>query len=150
MSKQLNSLSELKTALAACRQRALSGAETALGEAALIVQEDARNRIGEYQQATGPFAAWEPLADSTEKEKARQGYPSNAPLLAEGGLRDSIVVEHKGKEAVVGSNDPAAAYQEFGTDNIPPRPFLGPAAFDNQEKIHKLIGDAVKAALITE
>ncbi len=147
MSKLLHSFAELEAALAEARRKAIAAAEHALGEAARAVQEDAQARIGEYQMSSWPFPEWQPLAASTEAEKARLGYPDNAPLLRDGSLRDSIVAEHDGMEAVVGSKDPVAAYQEFGTDTIPPRPFIGPAAFDSREKIQHTIGAAVAGAL---
>ena len=53
----------------------------------------------------------------------------------------------KGNEAVVGSKSDIAFYQEVGTPTIPPRPFIGPAAFKNKEKICQLLGEAVVHAL---
>lgn len=113
------------------------------------VEKTAKEKIGEYQSESGPFQAWEPLAESTEDEKARMGYPSDAPLLREGDLRDSIQHEVAGLEAVVGSRSPIAAYQEFGTSKIPPRPFIGPAAFESKKEIIAVLG-AVLVAGITD
>ena len=143
MTRLLNSLTELQQVLIDDSRMATVAAEHAMGKAAKVVQEDAKARIGEYQKATGPFPEWQPLAESTEAEKARHGYALDAPLLRTGDMRDSIETEHNALEAIIGSKDPVARYQEFGTDRIPPRPFLGPAVFDSREKIHKLIGDAV-------
>jgi hypothetical protein len=42
-------------------------------------------------------------------------------------LQASIAHTTTGLSAEVGSNDPAAAPQEYGTATIPPRPFLAPA-----------------------
>ena len=111
------------------------------------IEKDAKEKIGHYQDATGPFGAWEPLAESTEDEKARLGYPTDAPLLRSGDLRDSIQHEVAGLEAVVGSKSEIAAYQEFGTDRIPPRPFIGPAAFENKDKIQRILGEATVIGL---
>ena len=66
------------------------------------------------------------------------------PLLRTGGLRDSISTHVEGAEATVGSVSPIALYQEQGTEHIPPRPFLGPAAFEGK----KPIGAAVAMHLI--
>lgn len=107
---------------------------------AKIIQEDAKQRIGEYQSEEGGFPAWADLADSTEAEKARLGYPIDAPLLRTGELRDSIEKEVERGEAVVGSKMDIAEYQEFGTERIPPRPFIGPAAFSNKDKIERMLG----------
>jgi HK97 gp10 family phage protein len=106
-----------------------------VGEAAKIIEKDAKARIGVYQDGTGPFVTWALLADSTEAEKERLGYPLEAPLLREGDLRDSIQSETDGNKAVVGSTSDIALYQEMGTEHIPPRPFLGPAAFENKLNI---------------
>lgn len=115
----------------------------ALEKCAKLIERDAKAQIGFYQAAAGPFPAWEQLADSTEAEKARKGYEPDAPLLREGDLRDSIEHEVQGKDAVIGSKSDIAEYQEFGTANIPPRPFIGPAAFHNKENIQKILGGAV-------
>ena len=112
------------------------------------IEATAKEEIGVYQPEVGPFQEWAPLADSTENEKARLGYAVDAPLLRDGTLRDSIKHEVAGLEAVVGSESDIAAYQEFGTDKIPPRPFIGPAAFRNKENIEKMIGGAVVTGLI--
>lgn len=122
-------------------------AHKGLDAAARIIERDAKHQIGQYQAAVGPFPEWADLADSTEAEKARLGYPVDAPLLREGDLRDSIEREVDGLEAVVGSKSDIAEYQEFGTAKIPPRPFIGPAAFKNKEKIQGILGAAVVAGL---
>jgi HK97 gp10 family phage protein len=122
-------------------------AQHGLEKAAKLIEADAQARIGHYQDESGPFAAWVPLSPVTEQEKARLGYPENAPLLRKGDLRASISHEVQGLEAVIGSTSDIAVYQELGTAAIPPRPFLGPAAFDNRERIGKILGEAVGMAL---
>lgn len=111
------------------------------------VEDTAKAEIGHYQPAVGPFQDWAPLADATEDEKARLGYPLDAPLLREGALRESITHEVHGLEAIVGSASPVAAFQEFGTSTIPPRPFIGPAAFHNKEAIKAIAGGAAVSGL---
>lgn len=133
--------------LATIQAAVVKAEHSALERIARIVEKDAKGRIGEYQEAAGPFPQWAPLADSTEYEKARLGYPSDAPLLRKGDLRDSIRHEVDGKEAIVGSKSDIAEYQEFGTKTIPPRPFIGPAAFANKDKIESILGHAVVAGL---
>lgn len=119
-----------------------------LEKVAKIIERDAKSQIGHYQPEVGPFQDWAPLAESTEKEKARLGYPANAPLLREGDLRESIEHEVQGQEAVVGSKSEIAEYQEFGTSTIPPRPFIGPAAFKNKEAIQHILGASLVEGLI--
>lgn len=116
--------------------------EKALEKCAVLIEKDAKAQIGFYQPQVGPFQDWAPLADSTEAQKAKLGYALDAPLLRKGDLRDSIEHEVENGVAVVGSKSDIAAYQEFGTATIPPRPFIGPAAFKNKENIQKILGHA--------
>ena len=121
----------------------------ALKKAALIVQKEARSEIGDYQPDKGPFAAWAELADSTQKDRAAKGFPDNEPLLRTGALRDSI--EHTVKshhEAEVGSDSLIAVYQELGTNHIPPRSFLGGAAFTKSHEVKALLGHSVIATIM--
>lgn len=118
------------------------------GAAELIV-EDAREQIGHYQAAAGAYPAWEPLAESTEDEKARVGAPAEAPLLRFGDLRDSFRSESLGpEEAIAGSIDPVMEYHEFGTAKMPPRPVIGPAVFKNAEKIAQRVGENAVDAIV--
>ena len=72
------------------------------------------------------------------------GGPHDVPWLRDGTLRDSIDVSLQGEAATVGSTDPVALDQEYGTRNDPPRPFLAPAAAANGEAI----AASVAAALV--
>lgn len=92
------------------------------------IQKTAKGEIGFYQTGISPFPDWAPLAESTEAEKARLGYEPDAPLLRTGEMRDSIEVMVEGSEAVVGTNDEKMKWHEYGTEKMPPRPVLGPAA----------------------
>lgn len=107
-----------------------------------LIEKTAKRKIGEYQKESGPFQDWAELAESTQEDRERKGYPTDEPLLREGDLRDSIQSEVHILEGVVGSKSPIAAYQEYGTDRIPPRPFIGPAAYENKEKIKAIVGAA--------
>src|SRR5579864_7867381 len=89
------------------------------------LKKQAKDKIGHLQ------SNWEPLADSTIKDKARKGYLFSGdgnPLLRDGSLMDSIedrVETHKG---AIGSDMDIAVYQEMGTHGehpIPARSFLG-------------------------
>jgi phage gpG-like protein len=108
-------------------------------KSAELIKEDAQKKLGEYQDHAGPFNAWAELADSTKDDRVAKGFPENEPLLRTGDLRDSIEVARHGNEAVVASSSDIAMYQELGTENgIPPRPFLGPAAFEAKLPIGEL------------
>ena len=108
--------------------------ETVLTVIADGIAEKAKAMIGEYHAAEGPFPAWAPLAASTEAAKARMGYPANSPLLATGEMRDSIGMHVSPEGAEVGTSSEKAVWQEYGTDRIPPRPFMGPAAFTSEQR----------------
>ncbi|MDU3302770.1 MAG: hypothetical protein E7E83_15250 [Enterobacter ludwigii] len=117
--------------------------EAGLEVVAKTIEEEAKEEIGVYQPAVGPFDAWDPLAESTKADRVRQGYSEDDPLLRSGELRDSISHRVMGLAAVVGSTDDKAVWQEFGTDRIPPRPFIGPAYVKSFRKITEMVGFAV-------
>lgn len=117
------------------------------------VAEDAKERIGHYQQG------WEQLAPSTVAEKTRKGFAGVAlpggdggdnPLLRTGDLRDSITQWATPSEFVVGSADPVMLYQEMGTPTIPPRPVLEPALKHMTPFILEVGGKAIEKTLAGE
>ncbi|MBB5189604.1 HK97 gp10 family phage protein [Silvimonas terrae] len=146
--KQLSSLGELAEVFTKNTLGMMVTMQAGLEKAAVVVEKDAKQRIGEYQEAEGPFPAWAELSDSTKEDRARQGYTENDPLLRSGDLQRSIEHEVGYTEAVIGSKSPVAAYQEFGTYRIPPRPFLGPAAFHNKKRIQRILGAAMVSGLV--
>jgi len=119
----------------------------AMIRACVMVQSDAILRLGHYQAAVGPFPKWQQLAAETQAERTRLGYTPNDPLLRDGTLARSIQITIEGNTGYVGSDDPVAVYQELGTPRIPARPFLGPALFVNEYRIHKLFVFAVFKAM---
>lgn len=123
----------------------------ALERAAKVVEKEAKDSIGEYQDTSGPFVAWQDLADSTVTEKERLGFsPGDNPELRTGEMRDSIFhfVDAKAGKAFVGSNSDVLVYQELGTENMPPRSILGGALARKSHEIEKILGDSVKGALL--
>lgn len=122
----------------------------ALREAGKIVQTEAKDSVGEYQNESGPFAAWEPLALSTMEDRQRQGYPINEPELRTGELRDSIeiTVLPWAKEVEIGSDSDVMVYQELGTDKMPPRSILGGAAARKETEVVAKIGERAVLALL--
>lgn len=119
-----------------------------LDKAAAAVEATAKSEIGVYQDAVAPFPAWADLADSTEREKERLGYPLDAPLLRKGDLRDSYGHQVSALEAAIGSPLMEAVWQEIGTPTIPPRAVLGPAAIRNSDVIKRILGKAVVTGLL--
>jgi phage gpG-like protein len=98
---------------------------------------------------------WQPLAPSTVAEKQRLGYTGQIsetdPLLRTGRLRDSLRAEAEstsaGATGIVGSDDPVAVWQEFGTPHIPPRPFIGPTGISIVARAHVAFGEMAVRAL---
>lgn len=122
-------------------------AEHALEKSAVLIEKTAKEELGYYLDAVGPFPAWDQLADSTIAHHNRFGV-GDTPLVLTGELYASIEHESAGSEAVIGSKMEIAAYQEFGTEKIPPRPFMGPAVFVNKEKIEKIMAHGMVEGLI--
>lgn len=146
--KTFDSISGFVMHLAAAELALRAGEHRALEAAAKLIEKEAKAEIGAYQPEVGPFVAWAALADSTVKDRVHQGFAPDEPLLRTGGLRDSIGHEIAGSEAAVGSTSDVMVYQELGTSRMPPRPVLGPAAYKNLEKVGKLLGSHVVAAIL--
>jgi len=143
------SLAEMALQFATADARLLVALEHGLEKAAAKIDKAARDKIGEYQDANGMHDAWPELADSTKKERSRLGFTENDPLLRTGELRDSISHETDGHlTAIIGSTSDIAVYQELGTDKIPPRPFLGSAAYEHIDDVKKLVGGAVITGIV--
>lgn len=124
-------------------------------QACEAVEKTAKAEIGVYQDAVGTlqddigvFPAWAQLAESTERQKEAMGYPLDSPLLASGEMRDSIKSEVVGLNGVVASDDQLLVWDEQGTEHMSPRPVMGPAAVRNEDKVLRILSEAVGAALI--
>ena len=99
-----------------------------------LMEQKAKEYIGEYQPAVGNLPAWAPLADSTVAEKSRLGYAED-PLLRTGEVRDSITMKTDQHGVTVGSDNPVAAMLEHGTSKMPPRSFLERAVLQSEKDI---------------
>ena len=87
------------------------------------------------------------LKPNTIKKKG-----SSKPLIETGTLLDSISIEIKGLSFKVGptgnnpsglSNEEQALYHEFGTQRIPPRPFMRPSYEEVEPKLKDEICEVV-------
>lgn len=107
------------------------------------IEETAKEEIGVYQPAYGPFNAWAPLAESTKADRVRRGYSEDDPLLRSGELRDSIESEVIGLAAIVGTKNQIGLWQEVGTNRIPPRPFIGPAYVRKVDALMESVGTTI-------
>jgi phage gpG-like protein len=119
-----------------------------LKKCAVAIEATAKSEFGVYQGEVDPFAAWAPLAASTQAERERLGYTPDDPLLRSGELQDSVSHVVSGTEAVIGSDSEVMVYQELGTPTIPPRAVLGPAAIRNKPLIQRTLGLAVVNGLL--
>jgi hypothetical protein len=120
--------------------------EELLTEACEIIAEEARRVVGTYDYN------WPQLAQSTQDQRTRLGFPPNEPLLRTGELRDSIQWQVGGPGDVrvhgyVGSDNPKAMWNFLGTPAIPARdPILG-AAMAMQQRIEHALGQRAEAWL---
>lgn len=148
--KHLDSLDAMALELALAGPRIAVALLSGLEQIAVRIEATAYNSVGEYQEASGGFPAWAPLAPATESYKARMGYPGDAPLLATGQMRDSLThdVDVPTLTATIGFTDPKMVFHEFGTEHVPPRPVMGPALFNNLGALEMLCGAAVAQGLI--
>lgn len=116
-----------------------------------LVQKTAKSYLGHYDHPGG----WAQLAEATQADRVRQGFPANEPLLRTGDLRDSIAIDapHRNGREVFGyvfSNNPIAKFQELGTVSIPPRPFLSTAAMECEPQVHRILAAAFFEARFRE
>ncbi|WP_426607106.1 hypothetical protein [Pantoea anthophila] len=110
------------------------------------IEETAKEEIGIYQPAYGPFDAWAPLAESTKADRVRLGYSEDEPLLRSGELRDSIESEVVGLAAIVGTKCEIGLWQEVGTTHIPPRPFIGAAYVRKIDPLREAMGVVISGS----
>ena len=116
----------------------------ALEGASKIIEKESKSVIGSYRYG------WPQLADETQDDRVRKGYPANEPLLRTGDMRNSIeyTILTSEKKAYVGSNDDKAVWQELGTSRgIPPRSFLGGAAMRKGEEVAHYVGGSMFRAI---
>jgi HK97 gp10 family phage protein len=109
----------------------------ALEKVGAIVEDGAKKAIGTYE------FGWPPLAQSTIDKKG-----ADTPLLETGKMRDSIRHEVSGDTVRVGSDVEYALYQEVGTVNMPPRPFLQGSAVHHKHEITHAAGQTMVAKLL--
>jgi hypothetical protein len=113
------------------------------------IEDRARSYLGVPQIAGhGGFAPWAPLAESTLEKKGQ--VAPGTPLMETGELGESI--EHRRVSAItvaVGTSllsdrgAPYPKYLEEGTAEMPPRPFLHPAALEVVEESLDEIGAVI-------
>jgi hypothetical protein len=110
-----------------------------------IIEKEAKASLGSYHRN------WPQLAQSTQADRVRQGFPANEPGLRTGAMRDSIghTVSVEGDQVVgvVGSNDDHLVWFELGTSRgEPPRPVLMGAAMRKEKQVVEMALGRVAAA----
>lgn len=116
------------------------------------ILERNREKHGVYQQAIGPFPAWEPLTQETLERRARREInPEDEPLLESEELADSYAMEvlRDPVAVVIGSALERAEVHERGNAHVPPRPTLGPAAYEHDQEHFELF-DEVFARVVLQ
>jgi hypothetical protein len=112
--------------------------------------EYARSMFGTYEHEGN----WPQLAESTQRDRERLGFPPNEPLLRTGNLRDSYSYDLTVTPSViflmVGSDDPRSIFEELGTESMPPRPVLLPTADHFEAEMEQLLGERVSTALFAK
>ena len=113
------------------------------------IRDRARSYLGVPQtMGHGGFAPWAPLAPSTLAKKG-QAAPGT-PLMETGDLADSLEFQRISPVTVaIGTSllsergDPYPKYLEEGTAEMPPRPYLHPAAIEVVEESLDEIGEMI-------
>lgn len=135
----------------------------ALTKCAVEVHKTAVKKFGKYQPQVGPYPAWLQLTIQTVNRKMDHGGASGPnPLIGAYGqnskntiypvrLQQSIQMHVSDMWAQVGTNDPLGLWHEYGWSEFnvhyPPRPFLRPALYENEEFIRKTIKTDLALAL---
>lgn len=86
---------------------------------------------------------WTPLAPYTIWKKGHDTI-----LVETGEMRDSGFVEEKDDEVRVGFSDWKVPIHEFGTEDIPARPIVGPMRDDlRQNRLRPAVADSIEESL---
>jgi len=130
--------------------RMYSAVSLGVRDAAKVVHKRTRAKFGHYQEGDGPFSSWPELQDATKKERVRQGYSEDEPLLRSGDLMRSYTVEHEGLVAGVGSPLEEALGQEIGIPghNVPARSTLGLAFVESERKGFGILNEHIGSVLV--
>jgi phage gpG-like protein len=133
MTRNFPSLEAFATFLVGASVEEVIADASARGGVAGFLTKEIKDRIGD------PDRLPPPLAESTQEQRAKDGFSADQTLLRTGELRDSIGWEHIGRrETVVGSTDEKAPFHEFGTSRIPRRSFLASTVVEKNDEAFAL------------
>jgi HK97 gp10 family phage protein len=117
------------------------------GEIAQIVKGTAQNirthAIKSIQRGTKSGLVYE---KTSPKRTHKSSAPGEAPATDTGRLANSINAEIDGKKAEIVADTEYAAWLEFGTQSIEPRPFMLPAMEKERPKWEARLNRIVDAA----
>jgi len=145
--KKFRSIAEFRAYEPVLLAALTEGVHTGVKKGAHLLQQEIEVELGTYQEAIGPYEAWQDLAERTKTERVKAGYTEDDPLRASGELAGTFGSRVEGNRASVGSDDPVAIYQENGTEKIPPRSAIGGAAMRMQDKVAETIAEHAVWAL---
>jgi HK97 gp10 family phage protein len=121
---------QLAGIFALAAERLNHGEHEILEKTCVLLEDSAKNAIGNDDYIFG----WPRLAQSTID---RKGF--ERPLYETGELQRSIEHNVDDRESFVGTDNPIAKFQEFGTSRIPARPFLGGALIAKEHEIGETV-----------
>ncbi|WP_330633716.1 phage virion morphogenesis protein [Halocatena halophila] len=112
------------------------------------VKQAARDELDAAEEAydreeTVLGTPWKPLSPVTI---ARKGH--DTILVEEGDMRDSGFVEERSDSVRVGFSDWKVSIHEFGTEDIPPRPIVGPMRLDlKHDRLEHTVAESVEESI---
>ncbi len=117
------------------------------------LQEAGKRLVHATQELIGAEdEAWAALAPFTVAEKTRLGYINRItptdPLYRTGELRISITYDVALPALTIGTPDEIGYFQEFGTNRIPPRPFIGLTMFRDHHHAANLVAGHIVGAMM--
>jgi HK97 gp10 family phage protein len=140
MKMQLTGIPQLQKALAEFAINADRELENIVRGTAQNIRGHAIKSILRGQKSGTEYQKYSP------KRKHRASAPGQAPATDTGRLAGSIAANIDGKKAEIVANAEYAAWLEFGTQEIKPRPFMFPAMELERPKWNKRLEGVVEKA----
>ena len=129
---------EMRKALASMSDEIRANVSRAVIGTALEIQGEAKERVQRGSKTGRVYK----LSNPTRTHQA--SAPGQAPATDLGRLVNSITFDQRGQlSAVVDANALYAAYLEYGTRHIAPRPFFRPAAEAKRQTFGERVAKAV-------
>lgn len=118
-----------------------SGVDDGIVHAAKDELDAAEKAYDKEQTVLG--TPWRPLSPITIRKKGHDTI-----LVEEGDMRDSGFVEERDDEVRVGFSDWKVPIHEYGTEDIPPRPIVGPMRTDlRHDRLAESVFESVEESL---